>query len=111
MNPDQLIETMMNSHDELPLKVAEAIRDFEGWKLDVEQSLKRIRQCLRADANRGFKLRWLPIVVRLTTYYGGPELITGLIDEVRRDTEYELRQDAGEMRFARSGRDIGRRTG
>lgn len=109
-DPNRLIERMLEEGDErVPMAAARAIKRFEGWKLSDGQALKRIRQCIRGDANRGVKLTWLPIIVRVCTYYGSPELITGMIDEVRRDTEYEMRSEARQMRTVRPSDQQGRR--
>ena len=96
MTPSEAITQMIDADSRLPMACARAIKKYEGWRMSDAESLKRLRQCLRLSANRGVKVDWLPIIVRLCVHFDAPELVTGLIDEARRDAEYELRREQRE---------------
>lgn len=70
---------------------ADAIAEHEGWALTEDQARDRVRQCLR-KADRNFDVDWQPIVLAIVGKAGGPDLVTGLLDQARRDGEYARMQ-------------------
>jgi hypothetical protein len=65
--------------------VADAIGRHEGWIMPPDERRRRVAQCLRGHANRHFCADWLPILVRIVVANGGDDVITGLLDQARRD--------------------------
>lgn len=97
---EQMLD-IVESHDGFALQLARQIKQLECWRVSDEEARKRIRQCLRGTAGRHFCVDWLEIFAAACVDHSAHEPVTGAMDQARRDREYELRQEARQMRFVR----------
>lgn len=97
---EQMAE-VVETHDGMALQLARAIKRLEGWRCSDTEARKRLRQCLHGTAGRHFCVDWLEIFAATCVDHGATEPVTGTLDTARRDREYELRQEARQMRTVR----------
>jgi len=95
--PRAAILEIIDRNDGLALALARAIRQAECWRCSDTDALKRVRQCLKGTAGRHFCANWVPIFAGLCVDFDEREPVTGIVDEARRDREYELRQERRQM--------------
>lgn len=93
MTPCDALRQMMVSTD-TEQECADAIGEFEHWSLSPKQRIDRMRQCLShdGDGSRHFCVNWQPIVLEIVAKAGGVELVTGLLDQARREGEHARRR-------------------
>ena len=98
MTPRESMLSVIDRNDELALALARAVRRLEGWRVSDTEARNRTRQALRGTAGRHFCVDWVPVFAGLCVDFDEQEPVTGLIDEARRDREYELRREREDRR-------------
>lgn len=108
MTPRESILEVLDREDGVALALARVIKQAEGWRVSDTEAIQRVRQCLRGTAGRHFEIDWALLVVDVFVRFEIREPVTGLLDERRRDREYERRQESRAMRKVEPGMAIRR---